>query len=251
MSDGLILVTGAAGGQQGSTGNWLARFLLERGRRVRAFVHRIDKRSDELSALGAEVFEGDLLDVASVRRAMAGVGRAYFAYPVQAGLLEATTAVALAAKDAGIEIVVNLDHLNTTEDATSPHTRRHWLSEQILNWAGVGAAHLQGAVFFENLWAATAESVLRDGKIYLPSGSGEAPIPLVAGVDIARVAAAILAEPVQHRGKAYPLVGEMLSLRQVAAEFAAALHRPVEYVEISLEQFLEALARQNPNEKEC
>jgi len=30
MSDGLILVTGAAGGQQGSTGNWLARFLLER-----------------------------------------------------------------------------------------------------------------------------------------------------------------------------------------------------------------------------
>src|SRR5262244_2715220 len=41
MSDTPILVTGAAGGQQGS-------ILLEGA--VRAFVRRIDQRSDELSA---------------------------------------------------------------------------------------------------------------------------------------------------------------------------------------------------------
>jgi hypothetical protein len=44
MSDAPILVTGAAGGPQGSSGNWVSRFLLERGVRVRAFVHRIDER---------------------------------------------------------------------------------------------------------------------------------------------------------------------------------------------------------------
>ena len=59
MSDRPILVTGAAGGPQGSTGNWISRFLLERGLRVRAFVHRIDQRSNELAALGAEVVQGD------------------------------------------------------------------------------------------------------------------------------------------------------------------------------------------------
>ena len=72
MSEGPILVTGAAGGPQGSTGNWVSRFLLERGVRVRTFVHRIDERSDELSALGPEVVQGDLLEIASVRRATAG-----------------------------------------------------------------------------------------------------------------------------------------------------------------------------------
>jgi uncharacterized protein YbjT (DUF2867 family) len=247
MSDRPILVIGAAGGQQGSTGNWVLRFLLERGLRVRAFVHRIDERSDELSALGAEVVQGDLLDIASVRHATAGVHRAYFVYPVRAGLLEATTTFAVAAKDAGLEIVVNNDHLNTVEDAASPHTRNHWLGEQILNFAGVGATHLRGAPFFENLWAATGQSVLSDGKMYLPSGSGERPIPLVAGVDVARVAAAVLAEPAPHVGKAYPLVGAMLSLRQVASEFSAALNRPVEYVEIEFEQFREALTQQMPD----
>src|SRR5262245_15983596 len=246
MADTPILVTGAAGGQQGSTGNWVARFLLERGLRVRAFVHRIDQRSDELSALGAEVVQGDLLDIASVRRATAGVRRAYFLYPVRPGLLEATTTFAVAAKDAGLEIVVNSDHTNTAEDAASPHTRQHWLAEQILNFTGVGATHLRAAPFFENLWVATAHSVLSEGKLYLPSGSGERPIPLVAGVDVARVTAAILVEPAPHVGKAYPVVGAMLSLRQVAAEFSATLNRPVEYVEIEFEQFREALTRQMP-----
>src|SRR5262249_59263039 len=99
MSDTPILVTGAAAGQQGSTGNWVARFLLERGLRVRAFVHRIDQRSDELSALGAEVVQGDLLDIASVRRATAALHPAHFVYPVRPGFLEATATFARAAKD--------------------------------------------------------------------------------------------------------------------------------------------------------
>jgi uncharacterized protein YbjT (DUF2867 family) len=186
MSETPIVVTGAAGGQrgstgfntgsEGSTGNVVARLLLERGLPVRAFVHRIDERSDELSALGAEVVHGDLLDIASVRRAVVGVRRAYFVYPVQAGLLEATTTFAVAAEDAGLEIVVNNDHLVTAEDSALRHTRHHWLAEQILNHSGVGATHLRGAPFFENLWAATGQSVLADGKIYLPSGSGQRPI---------------------------------------------------------------------------
>ena len=60
-------------------------------------------------------------------------------------------------------------------------------------------------------------------------------------------AATVLAEPKPHVGKAYPLVGAMLSQRQVASEFSAALNRRVEYVEIKFEQFREALTRQMPD----
>ncbi len=37
-----ILVTGAAGGMQGSTGRQVASLLMERGIPVRAFVHKLD-----------------------------------------------------------------------------------------------------------------------------------------------------------------------------------------------------------------
>ena len=60
-------------------------------------------------------------------------------------------------------------------------------------------------------------------------------------------AATVLAQPEPHVGKAYPLVGAMLSQRQVASEFSAALNRRVEYVEIKFEQFREALTRQMPD----
>src|SRR6266705_420704 len=97
MAEGVVLVTGASGGQQGRTGRHVSEMLLARGVPVRAFVHRIDERSDQLRGLGAEVFEGDFLDIRSVQRAVQGVSSIYFAYPVQDGLLDATAAMALAA----------------------------------------------------------------------------------------------------------------------------------------------------------
>ena len=70
-----ILVTGAAGGAQGSTGRKITSLLLEQGIPVRALVHKLDSRSDELRQLGAEVVEGDLLNSASVQAAMRNVRR--------------------------------------------------------------------------------------------------------------------------------------------------------------------------------
>src|SRR5260370_38019010 len=102
-----ILVTGAAGGAQGSTGRQIATLLLDKGIPVRAFVHTLDARSDALRELGAEVVHGDLLDRDSVRASLKGIKRAYFTYSVSDGLLEATTIFAMAARQAESELVVN------------------------------------------------------------------------------------------------------------------------------------------------
>jgi hypothetical protein len=41
-----ILITGAAGGAQGSTGRTIATTLLQQSIPVRAFVHKLDARSE-------------------------------------------------------------------------------------------------------------------------------------------------------------------------------------------------------------
>src|SRR5439155_19431790 len=88
-----VLVTSAAGGRQGKTGRHVSEILLARGVPVRAFVHKIDERSERLRALGAEIFEGDFLDARSVQRAAEGTSAIYFAYPVQDGLMDAAAAM--------------------------------------------------------------------------------------------------------------------------------------------------------------
>ena len=76
---------------QGSTGRQVTSLLLERGIPVRALVHKLDSRSDELRKQGAEVVQGDLLNPASVQAVMRNVKRAYFTYPVADGPLEAAS----------------------------------------------------------------------------------------------------------------------------------------------------------------
>jgi len=137
-----ILVTGAAGGHQGSTGNRIVQLLLQCGLPVRALVHRIDERSDRLSQLGVEVLSGDLLDPNLVGKALQGMKRAYFTYPVDNGLLEATTIFAAAARAAGTEMVVNMSQLKNTTVAASFRNLQHRLADQIFDWAQVGAVHL-------------------------------------------------------------------------------------------------------------
>jgi uncharacterized protein YbjT (DUF2867 family) len=244
MSDRVVLVTGAAGGQQGKTGRHVAEMLLARGVPVRAFVHRIDERSDALQTLGAEIFAGDLLDVQSVQRAVQGVSTVYFGYPVQDGLLDATVNMAVAAREAGVTRLVNLVMLRSSLDAPTPRMRENFLSEQIFEWAGIGATHLRATVFYENVRALAASSLAAHGTIFLPWGSDSTVLPLVSGEDVARVAVGLLTSPSVPAGSAHPVIGDVLSLREMVDTFRQVLGREVRYQEISDEQWRDgALAR--------
>ena len=229
-----VLVTGAAGGSQGSTGLHVTRLLLDNGRRVRAFVHRLDDRSDRLRALGAEVVEGDLRDFMSVAAALSGVRRAYFAYPVQEGLLEAAATFAAAAQSADVEQVVNLSQwLQATGEQPTPHQARHWLVERIFDWAGIGAVHLDATVFYENLCTWALASLIREDVIALPWGPQTTAIPMVGAHDVARVAAAVLAGPVLPSGTVIRLMAGAVTNKEIADAFSQILGRSVDYVEIS------------------
>jgi uncharacterized protein YbjT (DUF2867 family) len=244
MSNSLVLVTGAGGGSQGKTGRHVSEMLLARGIPVRAFVHRIDERSEHLRALGAEVFEGDFLDIQSVHCAVRDVSSIYFAYPVQEGLLDATAIMAFAARDSGIKRLINLVMLISSPDAPTPRMRQNYLSEQVFDWAGVGAAHLRATVFYENLRALVQVSLATQGKVRLPWGSESSTIALVSAEDVARVATGLLTGPPVPADRTFPLVGSVLTIREIIATLGRVLGKEVHYEEISDEEWRSnALAR--------
>jgi uncharacterized protein YbjT (DUF2867 family) len=238
-----ILVTGAAG-RVGGVGRAIVEALRRRGLPVRALVRREDERAGALRASGAEVVAGDLTRPGDVLRALDGCRRVYFGMSVSASYLEATVATAAAARQRGdLEVFVNISQLTVsqmslTEMTDSPQHRQHWLAEQALNWSGLPVVHVRPTVFLQHFffldWAAA--SIAREGTIRLPFGAGRT--SPVDTRDVAEVIAAILASPAKHVGRVYELTGPVSQdVAGLAAEYAAALGRPVAYVDVPLEQW--------------
>jgi uncharacterized protein YbjT (DUF2867 family) len=252
-----ILITGAAGGRQGSTGRLVTGLLLKQGIPVRAFVHKLDARSDELRQQGAEIVEGDLLDPSSVQAAMKGVKRAYFTYPVTDGLLEAATIFAVAARDTGLELVVNNSQFQGTLDdpgfrglkrAPSFRNLQHRLADRVFDWAQVGAVHLQAPPYYENVRALVSRSVAEQDTAFLPWGDEKTVIPLAGAEDISRVAATLLADPGVPSQDVYPLVSETPTVREIIETLGRATGRKIRYVPITDEQWGDAVKeRLNPH----
>ena len=252
-----ILVTGAAGGAQGSTGRLVASLLLEQGLPVRALVHKLDSRSDELAQKGAELVEGDLLDPASVQAAMRNVRRAYFTYPVADGLLEAATIFAAAARAASLELVVNNSQFQgipgdpgfrDLQHAPSFRNLQHRLADRIFDWAQVGAVHVQAPPYYENVRALVGRSVAEQDTAFLPWGKDTTVIPLAGAEDVARVAAALLANPKLPSQSVYPLISAAPTVKEMIEALGRATGRPVRYAAITDEQWANAVKeRINPH----
>ena len=247
MDDGLILVTGAAG-QLGAVGRTVTSLLLDRGLPVRAMVRREDERAAALRAAGAEVVVGDLLDPADVSRIVRGCRRVYFGMSVSAEYLEATVTMAAVARDIGVDALVNMSQMTVSEmslehTTPSPQQRQHWLSEQALAWSGLPVVTIRPTVFLEGFFLRFVGPTVRArGRIELPFGRGRT--SPVAAADVARVVAAVLADPGPHLGQIYELTGpRSQDMDEVAREFTEALHREVTYEDIPPEEWERALRK--------
>jgi uncharacterized protein YbjT (DUF2867 family) len=234
-NDRLFLITGATG----NTGATTVRLLLQRGRHVRAFVHRSDARSESLAADGAEIVVGDLLDFHAVSAAMRGVTGAYFCYPVAPGLLDAIAIFAQAASEAGVRAVVNMSQISARREANSNAARNHWIGERLLDRTAMRTAHLRPTFFAEWLnWSWNYRG--NEGVLRLPFGNGRhAPI---AGKDQSYVIAAILENPEPHDRQIYPLYGPVeMNHYEIADAISRTLGIPVRYEPLEVATFAEGL----------
>ncbi len=222
MAQQKFLVTGATG----DTGGYTVEQLVERGHAVRALAHREDDRSKRLGKMGAEVVIGDFLKFNDVRAAMRGVRGAYFCYPIRPGILQATAYFAQAAKESGVECLVNMSQISAREDSKSHAAQDHWLSEQAFDWSGITVTHLRPTYFAE--WLLILAPMIRAGLLHVPFGTGRhAPI---AAEDQARVIAGILENPTAHRPHVCPLFGPVeFTYAEIAQVLSRVLKRDVQY----------------------
>src|SRR3954463_4561076 len=119
-----ILITGAAG-RVGGIGRTITELLLKQGKPVRAMVRSDDQRAQALRAMGAEVVVGDLLDLDSMHRAIAGCETMYFGMSVSDTYLAATVNAAAVAKHHRVKAFVNMSQMTLAQmgiTETTPST---------------------------------------------------------------------------------------------------------------------------------
>src|SRR5258708_6774623 len=134
----LILITGAAG-RVGAVGRTVTELLLKQGKAVRAMVRNEDERAQALRGMGAEVVVGNLLDLDSMHRAIAGCETMYFGMSVSDAYLAATVNAAVVAKHHGVKAFINMSQmtgaqLSITETTPSPQHKLPWLAQPTLDW---------------------------------------------------------------------------------------------------------------------
>jgi uncharacterized protein YbjT (DUF2867 family) len=240
-----ILVTGAAG-RTGGVGRTVAELLLKQRKPVRAMVRIEDKRAQALRDLGAEVVIGDLLDLDSMHRAIAGCETMYFGMSVSDTYLAATVNAAAVAKHHDVKAFINMSQMTVsqmsiTETTASPQQKLHWLAEQALNWSGLPVVTVRPTALFEGSFLIlTADSVRESNQIRLPFGEGKT--SPVAVEDVARVIATLLADPQPHIGKIYELTGpQSENMHYYAKEYSEALERTITYQDIPVEPWRRGL----------
>src|SRR5919197_4750530 len=244
VDNGSILVTGAAG-QFGAFGRTVTGLLLDRGLPVRAMVRREDDRAAALRTAGAEVVVGDLLEPADVYRVVSGCRRVYFGMSVSPGYLEATVTMAAVAREVGVDALVNMSQMTVSQMSirnTTPsrQQRQHWFGEQALGWSGLPVVTVRPTMFLESLLPLAGPAVRARGRIELPFGRGKT--SPVAASDVARVVAAVLADPGPHLGQIYELTGpRSQGMDGIAREYADALNREITYTDIPPEAWEQGL----------
>jgi uncharacterized protein YbjT (DUF2867 family) len=238
-------VTGAAG-DVGGIGRNVTQLLIARGLRVRAMVRREDERSQALREIGAEVVQGDLLDLHAMHRAVQGCERMYFGMSVSPDYLQATVNAAAVALHHGVKAFVNMSQMTVsqmsiTDSTPSPQHRQHWLAEQALAWSGLPVVQVRPTVFMEGFFLRFAASgIKRKSELALPMGRGKT--SPISSRDVARCVAAILANPEPHIGNVYNLTGpQSEDLAFYAREYSQVLGRDIAYRDIDPQQWREKL----------
>ena len=215
----------------GRTGAAAIHELLRLGFPVRALVRRDDARARRWRDLGVEVVVGSLFDFRDLRRALNGVQRAYHCPPFDATHLHNSMLFALAAMDAGVEVVALMSGWNPHPSHDALMQREHWMTNNLYRrLEGLDVIHINPGMFaFPYLLGVGAAKHF--GMLALPFGEGKNAPP--SNEDIGAVAAHALADPGPWIGRCLrPMGPELLAPTDVADVLTRVLGRNVVYRDV-------------------
>lgn len=219
-----ILVTGSTG----VIGSQVLQHLQGQGVEIRALTRSPEKAR---FAAGVTAVQGDLSDVDSMRRALAGVSTLFLLASNAADELTQTLQALNLAREAGVKGIVYLSVFKAEEYANVPHFAGKRTAERMIEQYALPATVLRPAYFIQNDLR-QKDALLKHGVYGMPIGARG-----LSMVDIRDIGEAAARELLRRERAAtpqpretYPLVGtDVVSAETVAAIWSEALGRPVRY----------------------
>jgi len=230
-----VLITSATG----KTGYETTLQLLNDGYPVRIFVRSRNRRALELEKRGAEVAIGEFSQYESLAKALRGVRRVYYCYPIMPGMPQNVALFIRAAREAQLEAVVFMGQwLAEFADQESRLTNDIKTAYQLLEASGLPVIYFNPGYFAEVV-IPFIEFVTQLGIMPSPFGAGKC--PWVSSRDLGAVAAALLRNPAPYVGlKIHPTGPESVSAEQMAAVFSRIRGRKVRLLPLPDQLFLKA-----------
>ena len=236
-----VLVAGATGRQGGSVvGN-----LLERQLPVRALVLRPQSdRAKALAAQGVEIVQGDMDDLASLKKAMVGVCGVYsvqdFFAAGAAREVQQGKNMADAALDAGVEHFVFSSVGGAERKSGIPHFETKWEIENHIRKLRLPATMIRPVGFMENYYIPLLEGQLLKGRLFDPVRA-KRPLQTIASDDIGTFISLAFGQPDRFIGLELEIAGSELTSTETAEVFSRVLgrgvkayHRPMPVVRLSM-----------------
>jgi uncharacterized protein YbjT (DUF2867 family) len=228
-----VLVTGATGKQGGA----VARRLLAKGHRVRAFTRHLDSEAARaLAASGAEVVAGGFDDRGSIDRALDGVDALFLMTMTADGDNDLETRQGIIAADAARakDIYVVFSSVGSANRRTGiPHFETKYAVEEHLRKIGARAAILAPVFFMENATTMMREQ-LKQG-VYAVPVPPDRKLAQIAVEDIAAAAVTALEQPERFADTRYDLAGDELTGTEAAAILSRVTGRPFSFFQVPLD----------------
>jgi len=231
----MILITGATG----KTGSAAVQELSNRNIPFRVLIRNEDKLN-QITDMGGEVIIGAIEDDAALNQAMEGVQKALVLLPNSEQQLFLEKKVVDAALEANVQHIVKMSSMEAVPEATSPIPKLHMQSENYIKNSGMNWTMIKPNFFMQNLLG-SGKTIVEQNKFFLPMGEGKA--GMIHTKDVGTVIAKVLSED-GHEGQNYEVTGpEILSFHDVAEIFSKVLGKPVDYINVPIDEYKKTLSQ--------
>jgi uncharacterized protein YbjT (DUF2867 family) len=237
----LIVVAGATGRQGGA----VARRLLSQGTwRVRGLTRDPAKLAARaLADMGVEMVRADFNDRASLDRAFEGAYGVFsmqnfwetgYEMEVRQGKNTADAAAA-----AGVQHLVYDSVGGADRNTGIPHFESKWEVERHIRTLGLPYTVFRPVFFMENFNTQSYRDSILDGRLAFGL-QPETKLQMIAVEDIGAFVAMAFANRDRFLSQGIEIGGDVLTMPEVASHFGGVLGRPVEFVQLPLDEMREA-----------
>jgi uncharacterized protein YbjT (DUF2867 family) len=223
MSSNILII-----GATGNIGKELVKLLVKNGENIRVMA-RPTSNTKELNALGVDLFNGDMGDTDSLKGAMNGIDKVFFATPLVPNMVQLSSNIIDAAKDCGVSHLIKISGAGAESEGITL-TKWHRAIEKEMEQSGMAYTFLRPNSFMQNYANYSSHTIIDHGAFYAPMGEGQA--AFIDARDIANVAYHVITDE-GHQNKAYYLSGpKALSNYEIADILSSVTGKMIRYVDV-------------------